>query len=96
MSRKVRHDARGMGDIGGGRAHIGPMSETYDLILRGGTIVTPGGEMQADIGIRGERIARIGDLSDASAGEIYGASGCDDNDCEQQCSPDDSCLIELR
>ena len=39
------------------------MSETYDLILRGGTVVTPGGEMEADIGVRGERIARIGDLS---------------------------------
>jgi len=51
------------------------MSETYDLILRGGTVVTPGGEMQADIGVRGERIACIGDLSGASAGEIYGATG---------------------
>ena len=51
------------------------MSETYDLILRGGTVVTPGGEMEADIGVRGERIARIGDLSGASAGEIYGATG---------------------
>ena len=51
------------------------MSETYDLILRGGTVVTPGGETQADIGVRGERIARIGDLTEASAGEIYGATG---------------------
>jgi dihydroorotase len=51
------------------------MTETFDLILRGGTVVTPGGEARTDIGIRGERIARIGDLSQAAAGEIYGAAG---------------------
>ncbi len=56
-------------------AHIGLMTETYDLILRGGTVVTPGGEARTDIGIRGERISRIGDLSQAAAGEIYGAAG---------------------
>ncbi|MGE6696097.1 dihydroorotase [Hyphomonas sp. NPDC076900] len=51
------------------------MTQVFDLILRGGTVVTPGGEAQTDIGIIGERIARIGDLSKAAAGEIYGASG---------------------
>jgi dihydroorotase len=51
------------------------MTQIFDLILRGGTVVTPGGEARTDIGIIGERIARIGDLSQASAGEIYGASG---------------------
>jgi dihydroorotase-like cyclic amidohydrolase len=51
------------------------MTQIFDLILRGGTVVTPGGEARTDIGIIGERIVRIGDLSQASAGEIYGASG---------------------
>ena len=49
--------------------------QIFDLILRGGTVVTPGGEARTDIGIIGERIARIGDLSQAAAGEIYGAAG---------------------
>ena len=55
--------------------HKAGMSTTYDLILRGGTVVTPGGEGQIDIGIIGERIAFIGDLSAADAGEVYDATG---------------------
>ena len=51
------------------------MTQIFDLILRGGTVVTPGGEARTDIGIIGERIARIGDLSQSAAGEIYGAAG---------------------
>lgn len=33
--------------------------KTFDLVIRGGTIVTPAGIMRADIGIEGERIAAI-------------------------------------
>tara|TARA_R110000787_G_scaffold43396_7_gene106481 strand:+ start:2583 stop:3923 length:1341 start_codon:yes stop_codon:yes gene_type:complete len=51
------------------------MTMTYDLILRGGTVVTPGGETRTDIGVRGERIVSIGDLTGASAGETYDATG---------------------
>ncbi|MEM9226147.1 MAG: dihydroorotase, partial [Pseudomonadota bacterium] len=51
------------------------MTQTYDLILKGGTVVTPGGTENVDIGIAGEKIAVIGDLSGASGGEIYDASG---------------------
>ncbi|WP_340693022.1 dihydroorotase [Hyphomonas sp.] len=51
------------------------MTKTFDLILRGGTVVTPGGEARVDIGVRGERIVEIGDLSAASADEIYEAGG---------------------
>jgi dihydroorotase len=51
------------------------MTKTFDLILRGGTVVTPGGEARVDIGVKGERIAEIGDLSAASAGETYDATG---------------------
>ena len=51
------------------------MTKTFDLILRGGTVVTPGGEARLDIGVKGERIVEIGDLSAASADEIYDADG---------------------
>ncbi|MEO0883794.1 MAG: dihydroorotase [Pseudomonadota bacterium] len=51
------------------------MTQTFDLILRGGTVVTPGGEGPADIGVRDERIASIGDLSTASAGEVFDTTG---------------------
>ena len=51
------------------------MTKTFDLILRGGTVVTPGGEARLDIGVKGERIVEIGDLSAASADEIYDAGG---------------------
>ncbi len=43
------------------------MAETYDLILRGGECVTPGGVVQADIGVRGNRIAAIGDVGGTAA-----------------------------
>ncbi len=39
------------------------MAETFDLVLRGGTCLTPNGVVEADIGIRDGRIAAIGDLS---------------------------------
>ena len=43
------------------------MSERYDLILRGGTVFTPSGEVPADLGVRGGRLAAIGDLGTAGA-----------------------------
>ena len=41
------------------------MAETYDLILKGGTVVNQDGEGVRDLGIRGGRFAAIGDLSRA-------------------------------
>ena len=43
------------------------MTSTFDLVLAGGRVVTPGGITQADIGITGGRIAAIGDVSGAAA-----------------------------
>ena len=43
------------------------MNERYDLILSGGTVLTPSGEQSADLGVRGGRIAAIGDLRSAGA-----------------------------
>ena len=33
---------------------------TFDTVIRGGTLITPGGPVNADLGIAGERIAAIG------------------------------------
>ncbi len=48
---------------------------SFDLLIRGGTVATPGGIVQADIGVTGGRIAAIGTLSNAKAGEIFEARG---------------------
>ncbi len=51
------------------------MPETYDLILKGGTVVNHDGEGLRDLGIRAGRFAAIGDLSRASAGEVVDCRG---------------------
>lgn len=51
------------------------MAQTFDLILRGGAVALPGGVVDTDIGVSGETIVAIGDLSAASAGETYNAKG---------------------
>ncbi len=51
------------------------MSETFDLLIRGGTVATPNGIAPADIGVIAGRIAAIGSLSDAKAREIFEARG---------------------
>ena len=48
---------------------------TYDLIVRGGIVVSHAGAGLGDIGVRGGKIAAIGDLSQASAGEVFDAAG---------------------
>jgi len=51
------------------------MTETYDTIYRGGMVVNQDGEGLRDIGVREGRIAAIGDLSRAPAGEIVDCTG---------------------
>jgi dihydroorotase len=51
------------------------MAQHYDLILKGGTVVNHGGEGTRDLGISGGRIARLGDLSHAAAGEVIDCRG---------------------
>ncbi len=48
---------------------------TYDLLLRNGTVHTPGGPSSADIGVRDGKIAAIGEPGDA--GEIIDCAGLD-------------------
>ena len=51
------------------------MTQTYDLIVRGGEVANHAGRGLADVGVRDGRIAVIGDLSQADAGEVVDASG---------------------
>jgi dihydroorotase len=51
------------------------MPQTYDFLLRGGTLVNQDGESLRDIGIKDGKIAAIGDLPAASAGEVIQAAG---------------------
>jgi dihydroorotase len=51
------------------------MTSTFDTILKSGTVVNQDGEGVRDIGISGGRIAEIGSLGGASAGEIIDCKG---------------------
>ena len=51
------------------------MTRAFDLLLLGGKVVTPSGIVQADIGVRGERIAAIGAFAQASAVETFDVRG---------------------
>jgi dihydroorotase len=51
------------------------MAQTYDLILKGGTVVNQDGAGVRDLGISGGRIAAIGELSSGSAGETIDCRG---------------------
>src|SRR5260370_8619121 len=48
----------------------GMTEQRFDLVVRNGTIVTPGHREQADVGISGGRIAQLG-------GTMTGAGGSD-------------------
>ena len=51
------------------------VSKTYDLIIKNGQVMTPGGLIKADLGIQDEKISAVGDLVTCSAAEIYDANG---------------------
>ena len=51
------------------------MSQTCDLVFRGGTVVNHDGTGRADIAIRDGRIAAIGDLSRIAAAETVDVTG---------------------
>jgi N-acyl-D-amino-acid deacylase len=54
-----------------------PPAPTFDLLLRGGTVVDGSGApaFRADVGIRDGKIARVGDLKEASAKRVIDATG---------------------
>ena len=51
------------------------MTQTYDLIVRGGEVANHAGRGLADVGVIDGKIAFIGDLSQASASEVFDATG---------------------
>ena len=51
------------------------MSEKFDLIIKNGQVMTPGGLFDADIGVTNGKIVVIGSLSNDSAEETYDATG---------------------
>ena len=51
------------------------MAERFDLILKGGTVMTPGGARAADVGVREGQIAAIGALDSGAAAQVLDAKG---------------------
>src|ERR1700729_3735190 len=51
------------------------MPDTYDLILKGGTVVNQDGAGARDIGIADGNIAALGHLARAAAGEVIDCTG---------------------
>jgi dihydroorotase len=51
------------------------MAQTFDLILKGGTVVNHDGSGVRDVGVRDGRIVAIGALSSAQAGRVLDCSG---------------------
>jgi dihydroorotase len=51
------------------------VAETFELLLKGGTLVNQAGEERADIGIREGRIAAIGSIAERLAGKTIDAAG---------------------
>lgn len=47
----------------------------FDVLIRGGHIVTGSGVAEGDIGISGGKIAEVGDLATATADEVIGSAG---------------------
>jgi len=51
------------------------MADRFDLVIRGGTCLTPSGRVATDVGVKGGRIAALGDLGRAAAAETFDAKG---------------------
>jgi dihydroorotase len=51
------------------------VAKAFDLVVRGGTVVSHAGEGSADIGVKDGRIAEIGEIGAGAAGETLDARG---------------------
>ena len=58
----------------------------YDAIFKHGTLVNHDGVHEADIGVTGERIAALGDLSADSAGHVIDCKGLSYAGCVEKLS----------
>ena len=50
-------------------------SNSYDLVIHGGSVFTPGGLVNTDVGVRAGKIVTLGSLHSAKAAERYNATG---------------------
>ena len=57
--------------------HVCLAQSPFDVLIRNGLVVDGSGRegFVADIGLRGDRIARVGDLSDSAGGRVIDATG---------------------
>lgn len=51
------------------------MAATFDLIIHGGTCMTPSGRVETSVGVRDGKIAAIGDLNPNAAASTFDAKG---------------------
>ena len=51
------------------------MTRTFDLVIRGGRVVTPSGPVRTAVAVADGRIAEIGDIAARQAGEVLDATG---------------------
>ncbi|MGE5147708.1 MAG: dihydroorotase, partial [Candidatus Eiseniibacteriota bacterium] len=51
------------------------MADRFDLVIKGGTCLTPAGRVATDVGVSGGRVAALGDLGRAAAAETIDAKG---------------------
>jgi dihydroorotase len=51
------------------------VAETYELIVKGGRVATPGGIAETDVGVKDGRIAFLGDLDAGQAAAVVDAAG---------------------
>ena len=51
------------------------MTATYDLILKNGTVYTPGGAIACDVGVRDGKIAALGTLAPEQGGDVMDCTG---------------------
>lgn len=51
------------------------MADTFDLVVHGGTVLTPGGRVETALGVREGRIAAIGDIAPDAGADNFDARG---------------------
>lgn len=51
------------------------MSESFDLVIHGGSVFMPGGPVATDIGVRGGKTVAVGNLAGANAAARFDATG---------------------
>jgi dihydroorotase len=51
------------------------VTDTFDLIIRGGTVITPSGPVETSVGVRDGKVAAFGDLHASRAAQVYDATG---------------------